>query len=180
MDPCPYRADLNPIPIRGRWDRVDRHPASGALRVVDYKYRAKGQVEAKDRNLLQAAVRGSRLQPALYTLMAAASSGESQGSLPEQVDFLYLLPHTTPGVERASFAATAWQGPAGQMLNKTLQVLVEGVRDGKHVIVPDAYCAHCDFSTACRRAHQPSWWRAYRSSQAGLVRSLRSLKVPRD
>ena len=176
----PYRADLNPLPIRGRWDRVDRHPGSGGLRVVDYKYRANGQVEAKDRNLLQAALRGSRLQPALYTLMAATSSGESQGSLPEQVDFLYLLPHATPGVERASFAATAWQGPAGQMLSKTLQVLVEGVRDGQHVIVPDAYCAHCDFSTACRRAHQPSWWRAYRSSQVGLLRSLRSLKVPRD
>ncbi|MBI4002738.1 MAG: PD-(D/E)XK nuclease family protein, partial [Nitrospira defluvii] len=176
----PYRADLDSVPIRGRWDRVDRHPASGALRVIDYKYRANGQVEAKDRNLLQAALRGIRLQPALYTLMAATSSGESQGPLPEQVDFLYLLPHTMPGVERASFAASAWQGPSGHMLNKTMQVLVEGVRDGQHFIVPDAYCAHCDFSTACRRAHQPSWWRAYRSSQAGMLRSLRSLKVPRD
>ena len=63
------------------------------------------------------------------------------------------------------------------MLNTTLQVLVDGVRAGQHDIVPDAYCAHCDFSTACRRAHQPSWWRAYRSPQAGLLRSLRSLKV---
>ena len=176
----PYRVDLDPVPIRGRWDRVDRHLVSGTLRVIDYKYRANGQVETKDRNLVQAALRGSRLQPALYTLMVAGSPGESQGPLPEQVDFLYLLPHATPGVERASFPASVWQGPAGQILNKTLQVLVEGVRDGQHVIVPDAYCAHCDFSTACRRAHQPSWWRAYRSSQAGLVRSLRSLKVSRD
>ena len=176
----PYRADLDPVPIRGRWDRVDRHPVSKALRVIDYKYRANDQVEVKDRNLVQSAFRGSRLQPALYTLMTATLPGESQDSLPEQVDFLYLLPRATPSVERASFPAKAWQGSAGPMLNRTLQVLVEGVRDGHHVIVPDAYCAHCDFSTACRRTHQPSWWRAYRSSQAGLLRSLRSLKVPRD
>ena len=75
--------------------------------MIDYKYRANGQVEAKDRNLLQAALRGTRLQPALYTLMTAtSSSGESQGFLPEQVDFLYLLPQGRPGVERASFAGS--------------------------------------------------------------------------
>ena len=177
----PYRAHLDPVPIRGRWDRVDRHPDSGALRVIDYKYRANGRVEAKDLNLLQAALRGTRLQPALYALMAAtSSSGEAKGPLPVQVDFLYLLPQGTPGVERASFAASDWQGSSGSMIQKTVQTLVDGVRDGQHFIVPDAYCTHCDFSTACRRAHQPSWWRAYRSSQAGALRSLRLLKVPRD
>ncbi len=175
-----YQADLDPVPIRGRWDRVDRHPGSRALRVIDYKYRANDLVEAKDRNLVQSALRGSRLQPALYTLMTARLPGQSQDSMPQQVDFLYLMPRATPGVERASFPASAWQGSAGPMLNETLQVLVEGVRDGRHVIVPDAYCARCDFSTVCRRTHQPSWWRAHRSSQAGLLRSLRSLKVPRD
>jgi len=168
------------VPLRGRWDRVDRHPASRALRVVDYKYRVNGQVEATDRNLLQAAIRGKRLQPALYVFMAAAaSSGESQGLLPERVDFLYLLPQGSPGVERATFPASAWQGPSGPMLTDTLHRLVEGVRAGHHVILPDTYCDQCEFSIACRRTHQPSWWRAYRSSQAGALRQLRSLKDAR-
>jgi ATP-dependent helicase/nuclease subunit B len=169
------------IPLRGRWDRLDRHPVSGALRVIDYKYRANDRVEAKDRNLLQAAVRAQRLQPALYALMAAAGLPEDQqGPIPEQVEFFYLLPRAMPAVERASFAAAAWQGPSGPMLSRTLQVLVDGVRAGQHFIVPDAHCAHCEFSTVCRRAHQPSWWRAYRSSQARALREVRSQKVARD
>ncbi|WHZ21795.1 MAG: ATP-dependent helicase/nuclease AddAB, subunit B [Nitrospira sp.] len=168
------------VPLRGRWDRLDRHPASGALRVVDYKYRANGRVEPKDRNLLQAALRGIRLQPALYSVMAPDSShGEPPGPLPEQVDFLYLLPEGSPTVERASFTASAWQGPSGPILTHTVQVLVEGVHSGQHVILPDAYCDHCEFSIACRRTHQPSWWRAYRSSQVGELRRVRSLKEAR-
>ncbi len=169
------------VPLRGRWDRVDRHPASGALRVIDYKYRANDRVEAKDRQLLQAALRAQRLQPALYTLMALAKAGEEVDSpLPEQVEFVYLLPQGTPAVERASFAASAWQGSSGPLLSRTLQVLIDGIRAGQHVIVPDAYCTHCEFSTACRRAHQPSWWRAYRSSQARTLREVRTQKVARD
>lgn len=176
----PQGPGLEAVPLRGRWDRVDRHPDSGALRVVDYKYRANNRVEPKERNLLQAAVRGKRLQPALYILMAAAApSGESPGPLPERVDFLYLLPQGSPSVERASFSASAWQGPSGPMLSNTLRLLVEGVRTGQHVILPDAHCDHCEFSTACRRTHQPSWWRAYRSPQAGELRRVRSLKEAR-
>ncbi len=178
LPPCP---DREPVAIRGRWDRVDRHPASGSLRVIDYKYRGTGQVDAKDRNLLQAGLRGARLQPALYALMTATSpAGEQLGPIPEQVDFLYLLSQRHPGIERASFSGAAWQGPSGAMLTNTIRLLVEGVRAGQHEIVPDAYCVHCEFSTACRRTHQPTWWRAYRSSQARLLRSLRSLKVARD
>ena len=169
------------VPLRGRWDRVDRHPGSGALRVIDYKYRANDRVEAKDRNLLQAALRAHRLQPALYALMAVEGSAEKPANpLPEQVEFFYLLPQGTPTVERASFAASAWQGSSGPMLSRTLQVLIDGIRAGQHFIVPEAHCAHCEFSTACRRAHQPSWWRAYRSSQANALRTVRSQKVARD
>lgn len=151
------------------------------MRVIDYKYRANDRVEAKDRNLLQAALRAQRLQPALYAVMTAAeSSGDRQGPQPEQVEFLYLLPHAAPAVERVSFAASAWQGPSGPMLSRTMQVLFDGIRAAQYFIVPDAHCTHCDFSTACRRAHQPSWWRAYRSSQARTLRDVRSQKVSRD
>ena len=170
------------LPLRGRWDRLDRHPVSGAVQVIDYKYRANDRIEPKDRQLLQAAVRAQRLQPALYALMALAATDELAPSpQPEQVEFLYLMPNGKPTIERASFASSYWQGPSGPLLSYTLQVLVDGIRSGRHFVVPDtAHCAHCEFSTACRKAHQPSWWRAYRSSQAQALRSVRSQKVPRD
>ena len=170
------------VPIRGRFDRIDRHPTSGALRVIDYKYRAHDQVDAKDRNLLQAAVRAQRLQPALYALMTlAGSSGDAGQAFPEQVDFVYLLPQGEPAVERASFEASAWQGPSGPLLSQTMRTLLDGIRDGQHFIVPDAtHCSHCDFSTLCRRTHQPTWWRAYRAAPAKALREIRSQKVTRD
>jgi ATP-dependent helicase/nuclease subunit B len=170
------------IYLRGRWDRLDRHPVSGAVRVIDYKYRANDRIEAKDRQLLQAAVRAQRLQPPLYALMAAAESGErTESPQPEQVEFLYLLPQGEPAIERASFAASCWRGPSGPALSRTVQLLVEGIRRGRHFIAPDAaHCAHCEFSTACRKAHHPTWWRAYRSSLANVLRTVRSQKVARD
>ena len=170
------------IALRGRWDRLDRHPLSGALRVIDYKYRANDRVEAKDRQLLQAAVRAQRLQPALYALMAVAESGDQAHSLqPEQVEFLYLLPQGMPAVERASFAASCWQGASGPMLSRTMQVLLDGIRSGRHFIVPDAaHCDYCEFATACRKAHQPSLWRLRRSPLAGALHAVRLQKVARD
>ncbi|GAB1724225.1 MAG: hypothetical protein GDA65_10995 [Nitrospira sp. CR1.1] len=170
------------IPLRGRWDRLDRHPVSGAIQVIDYKYRTSDRVEAKDRQLLQAAVRAYHLQPALYALMAVDSLNEPvSGLYPEQVDFFYLLPQGMPMIERASFAASSWQGPSGPLLSRTVHLLVDGIRSGRHFIVPDtAHCAHCEFSAACRKAHQPSWWRAYRSSQASVLRTVRSQKAARD
>ncbi len=170
------------IGLRGRWDRLDRHPLSGALRVIDYKYRANDRVEAKDRQLLQAAVRAQRLQPALYALMAVAESDEQAHSLqPEQVEFVYLLPQGMPAVERASFAASCWQGASGPMLSRTMQVLLDGIRSGRHFIVPDAaHCDYCEFATACRKAHQPSLWRLRRSPLAGALHAVRLQKVARD
>ena len=170
------------IPLHGRWDRLDRHPMSGAVRVIDYKYRANNRIEAKDRQLLQAAVRAQRLQPALYALMAVDGSGEhTQSSQPEQVEFVYLLPQGEPAIERASFAASSWQGPSGPTLSRTVQLLVDGIRGGRHFIVPEAaHCDHCEFATACRKSHQPSLWRLRRSSLASALRTVRFEKVARD
>lgn len=170
------------ILLRGRWDRLDRHPVSGATRVIDYKYRANDRVEPKDRQLLQAGLRAQRLQPALYSLMTPAGSDEQPcGSPPEQVEFVYLLPQSLPAIESASFATSSWQGSSGPILSRTVQLLVDGIRSGRHFIVPDtAHCDHCEFSTACRKTHQPSLWRTRRSPLAGALRAVRFEKVARD
>jgi ATP-dependent helicase/nuclease subunit B len=66
------------------------------------------------------------------------------------------------------------------VLKKTVKTLVDGIREGRYVIVPDGYCDHCEFSTACRRFHNPSWWRAHSSPPANLLRHLRKQKVPHE
>ena len=170
------------VPMRGRLDRVDRHPVSGVVRVIDYKYRANSRVEAKDRNLLQAAIRAHRLQPALYALMTLAEPLDgARHALPERVEFVYLLPQGEPAVDRASFDSSAWQGPSGPLLSRAVQTLLNGIREGRHFIVPDeTHCSHCDYSALCRRTHQPTWWRAYRAAAAKELREIRSQKVARD
>ncbi len=148
--------------------------------MIDYKYRANNRIEAKDRQLLQAAVRAQRLQPALYALMAVTGSDASTPQ-PEQVEFVYLLPQGKPAIERASFAASSWQGASGPTLSRTVQLLIDGIRDGRHFIVPEAaHCDHCEFATACRKSHQPSLWRLRRSPLAGALRAVRFQKVARD
>ncbi len=168
------------LPIRGRWDRVDRVGSSGPLRVIDYKYRPGGEVKPEDRNLVQAAVRGKRLQPALYALMRPTSLPEQSAGPPEQVDFLYLLPQGSRAVQRASFPLTGWSGASGDQLRRNVGHLVDGVRVERFFILPDGYCAYCDFAVACRRSHHSTWWRSYRSPEARALRLLRRTRLDRE
>ena len=102
-------------------------------------------------------------------------------ALPERVEFVYLLPQGEPAIDRASFDSSAWQGPSGPLLSRAVQTLLNGIREGRHFIVPDeTHCSHCDYSALCRRTHQPTWWRAYRAAAAKELREIRSQKVARD
>jgi len=167
-----------PIAIHGFWDRVDRVAATGALRIIDYKFRAGSEVKAEDRNLLQAAVRGKRVQPAMYSLMQPTSPlPDGATGTPELVEFVYLLPDSEQAVERAQFAADTWSGPAGTQLRNSLGEMIEGVRKERFFILPDSYCAYCEFAVACRRDHQPTWWRSYRAAEARKLRELRRRKI---
>jgi ATP-dependent helicase/nuclease subunit B len=169
------------VPIRGRWDRVDRIGQGTTLRVVDYKYRPGSEVKPEDRNLLQAGVRGKRLQAAFYSLMSPSALPDGIASVaPEEVVFMYLLPGGEPAVERAVFPRTAWSSPQGDQLRKNIEMLIDGVRTEQFFILPDGYCAYCDYAAACRRAHQPTWWRSYRSAEARALRILRRTRLGRE
>ena len=72
---------------------------------------------------------------------------------------------------------SAYPQEAGAMLRDTLSRLINGIRDGLFFIVPDAYCGTCEFRVACRREHQPTLWRASRSSEAKQLTALRTLEV---
>jgi ATP-dependent helicase/nuclease subunit B len=161
-----------PLKIRGRIDRLDRHRESGMLRIIDYKLKLGRSIAVEDRQLVQSAVRGYRLQPPLYTRLHVPDHGT-----PAQAQLVFLAPSWPTPVWRSSFDADVWDKAAGETLRDTLRCLIEGIRDGRFFIIPDAYCETCEFRVACRREHQPTWWRASRSVEARRLTALRTLEV---
>ncbi len=160
--------------IRGRLDRVDRHSVTRRIRVIDYKYRHASNLKADDRNLVQAALRGKRLQPALYACMVLTESQDR----PERVDFVFLVPHGDPLVERASFDRTVWDSSSGKPLMDTIRTLLDGIQSGRHLILPGTYCSYCEYTVSCRYLHHPTWWRAHRDADSKSLRLLRRQKEP--
>ncbi len=173
----PDTGEFGDLRIHGRLDRVDRHVASRRVRVIDYKYRDAPYLQADERNLVQSALRGKRLQPALYACMVLTGCGESGSQdRPERVDFVFLVPNGNPIVERASFDRTVWSSPSGKPLADTIRILLEGIRFGRHVILPGSYCAYCECAVSCRSLHHPTWWRARRDANSKSLRLLRKQK----
>jgi ATP-dependent helicase/nuclease subunit B len=160
------------LKIRGRIDRLDRHRDTGALRVLDYKFKVGLAMKPEDRNLVQSAVRGYRLQPPLYSCLTV--SGQPTAS---QVQFLFLAPQWPSAISRSTFEALSWTSDTGVLIQKTVRALVDGIRTGRFFILPDGYCDGCDFRVACRREHTPTWWRAYRAAEPKALKMLRLQKI---
>ncbi len=169
--------ELDGLPIRGRFDRLDRRVSPPAVRVVDFKYRVSTKMQDKERQLLLSAVRGFRLQPPLYVLLQASSQPGGPPARPERVEFVYLAPSWKPVVQRARFDAAEWAGPNRSQLRATLTCLLAGVKEGQFPILPDRYCDYCEFRTACRLSHGPTWWRAHQSALARRLRRMRKQKM---
>lgn len=166
---------LPPLKIHGQLDRVDRHRTSGAIRVVDYKYKTGTAMKPEDRRLVQSAVRGYRLQPPLYARMIVLEQ-----SAPSLVQFLFLAPQWPAPIVGSTFDAAVWSSGSGASIERTIGLLAEGIRAGRYFILPDSYCEHCDFHVACRREHQPTWWRSYRAAEPKELKALRSIRVAED
>lgn len=174
--------------VHGRLDRVDRRETPPAARVVDYKYKQGRDLKGRDKDLLTGAVRGLRLQPPLYALFDLARVGGGTGEAPqaaarpERVDFLYVVARGESAVQRATLDASAWDGAAGPQLGRMLRLVLEGIREGRYFILPDdgwdePYCDACAFSSVCRRAHGPTWLRAYTAQPARALRRARRQKA---
>ena len=164
--------DGESLKIRGRIDRLDRNRESGALRVVDYKFKAGSSMKPEDRNLTQSAVRGYRLQPPFYSCLTVP--GQSTAS---HVQFLFLAPAWAKPIDRSPFDAPSWASETGRRIQRTIKALMDGIRAGRFFILPDGYCDQCEFRVICRRAHAPTWWRAYRAAEPKVLRTLRTQKI---
>ncbi|MEQ1796280.1 MAG: PD-(D/E)XK nuclease family protein [Nitrospira sp.] len=161
--------------IRGRVDRIDRHRDTGALRIIDYKFKTGAAMKAEDRNLPQSALRGYRLQPPLYARLLMPGM-----PLPSQVQFMFLAPQWDSSIARSTFDAAMLAGEPGRKIQETLRQLITGLQAGRFFILPDTYCEHCEFRVICRREHQPSWWRSYRSAEVNALKSLRSQRLSEE
>jgi len=159
----------------GRIDRIDKHRDTGAIRIIDYKFKTGGSMKSEDRNLLQSAIRGYRLQPPLYARLLMPDR-----SVPSQVQFMFLAPQWEPPIAHSTFDVAALSGESGRQIQQTLRLLITGLQAGRFFIVPDTYCEQCEFRIVCRREHQPSWWRSYRSDEVKALRGLRLQRAPEE
>ncbi len=165
-------ANQTPLKIHGRVDRIDRRRGSGELRIIDYKFKAGSGMKPEDRHLIQAAVRGYRLQPPLYACLTIPNLPS-----PSQVQFFFLAPNWPAPIARSTFDTSTWSSDAGTRLHGTIRTLVEGIQAGRYFIVPDGYCDTCEFRVACRREHAATWWRAHRAAEPKALRALRIERV---
>jgi ATP-dependent helicase/nuclease subunit B len=161
-----------PIKIHGRVDRIDRFKDSGELRIIDYKLKTGSSQAPEDRNLVQSAVRGTRLQPPLYACLTFPDQPR-----PSRVEFVFLAPNWPKPIGRSVFESATWLSEVGVMLQRTVKTLMEGIQAGRYYILPDGYCDTCEFRVACRREHAPTWWRSYRATEPKTIRMLRSQRV---
>ncbi|MBS0152534.1 MAG: exodeoxyribonuclease V subunit gamma [Nitrospira sp.] len=160
------------LKIQGRLDRLDRHRDSGALRIIDYKYKTGSAMKTEDRNLRQSAVRGYRLQPPFYARLDLGELGTTEG-----VQLLFVAPNWSKAIDRSMFTKRDWSGNTGALLQDTIERLVVGLKAGQFFILPGTYCEACEYRVACRCEHQLTWWRSYRSPESKDLRSLRTIKV---
>ena len=162
--PDDWPDSLKGLTIRGRMDRIDRNDRDGsALRVIDYKFKFGAAPATQDKNLVRAALRGERLQPPFYYLLAQAWAEHQGGkSAPAiEADFYYIAQRWANGpLFRAPYDRQGLSDKVGAATKETIAYLANGVRQGRYFIHRGEYCGHCDVAAICRKNHPPSLWRA--------------------
>ena len=91
---------LKGLTIGGRMDRIDRNQRdNNALRVIDYKFKFGGAPATQDKNLVRAALRGERLQPPFYYLLAEKWSERRAGNPAPSIEshFYYIAQRWSDG-----------------------------------------------------------------------------------
>ena len=181
----PAQAQAQPelLKIRGRFDRVDKAVNHSRVRIVDYKVSLRRSFQADELDLVSKALQGRQLQPPLYSFMTAlnleretAVVGLSTSTF-QSVDFRYLRPLQEESVYSASFSGAIWDTATGEQLRRTIHGWIQGIRDGKFFILPGTYCRSCQYASACRYQHHPSWSRAYGLPLATTYRQIRKQKA---
>ena len=172
---------LKGLAIRGRMDRIDRK--AEALRVIDYKFKFGANPATEDKDLIRAALRGERLQPPFYYLLAQSWVEEhGQTSRPGiEANFYFIAPRWSQGpLITRSYGSEGLANRAGAETKQTIAYLADGVRQGRFFINRGEYCGRCDAAPICRKNHPPSLWRAENDPVTELHRALREKAIKDD
>jgi ATP-dependent helicase/nuclease subunit B len=172
---------LKGLAIRGRMDRIDRKV--DALRVIDYKFKFGTNPATQDKNLIRAALRGERLQPPFYYMLAQSWLEEHQQTSPPAIEanFYFIAPRWSEGpLITTSYGSEGLANKAGAETKQTIAYLADGVRQGRFFINRGEYCGRCDAAPICRKNHPPSLWRAENDPVAEPHRALRGKDLQDD
>jgi len=166
------------LPVRGRIDRLDR-TGGGSFRVIDYKVSLSTTGAKIEADLAKAAIRGERLQPPLYLLLARAILAEDA---PGEARFYAIQPRDETLLDRRrALDGAFWSSGNAAIFRSTLQTILDGLREGTFPITPDegehGVCSRCDFSSICRKGHFRSRRRAEESPFAKRLAALAALEV---
>ncbi len=175
--PLPIAGD--PVRAFGRLDRIDGGK-EGRFRVVDYKFTLSGNPRHLTGGFERPALRGERLQPPIYQVLAREKLG---GGARGTSTFFVLAPRAEERFQRLEGLAEGfWESPAGKECGATLRAILDGIRGGGFPITPgedgNGPCGKCDFGAVCRKGHYPSRWRASRSPAALAMEALAAKDVP--
>ena len=179
--PDGWPESLNHLLIRGRVDRIDCK--ADALRVIDYKFKFGASPATQDKNLIRAALRGERLQPPFYYLLAHRWAEERvQRAAPAvEANFYYIAPRWLEGpLTSKTYGSDALAGATGAETKQTIAYLASGIRDGRFFINRGEYCGQCDAAPICRKNHPPSLWRAVNDPITEPHRALREKAFDTD
>jgi ATP-dependent helicase/nuclease subunit B len=172
--PADWPEPLNGLAIRGRMDRIDRNETT--LRVIDYKFKFGASPAAQDKNLIRAALRGERLQPPFYYMLAQHWAEEQLKPSPAAIeaDFYYIAQRWAEGpLLSTAYGSEGLTDKIGAATKQTIAYLADGVRQGRFFLNRGEYCGHCDAAPICRKNHPPSLWRADNDPLTEPHRALR-------
>jgi hypothetical protein len=157
---APASGEVGGVRIRAVLDRVDRDPASGRLRIIEYKRRFGDAWKIK---LATLARRGRKLQAPLYLSVASAAGFGDAGSQPTEIALYFVENYASddPSLEAIfeqchvrRLDAETWTAAEPQ-ISRVVQVFAGLVREGWFFIRPQegprGHCARCDFGTVCRK-----------------------------
>ena len=180
--PVDWPEPLKNLTIRGRMDRIDRK--DDALRVIDYKFKLGANPATQDKNLIRAALRGERLQPPFYYMLAQRWAEEQMKEIARpaiEADFYYIASRWSDGpLISTPYASEGLADKAGAATKQTIAYLADGVRQGRFFINRGEYCGRCDAAPICRKNHPPSVWRAENDPVTELHRALRKKDLKDD
>ena len=145
--PADWPEPLNGLTIRGRMDRIDRNDSG--LRVIDYKFKFGAKPASQDTNLLRAALRGERLQPPFYYMLAQHWAEEqttsSHRDRPSKRTFTTSRTRWAEGpLLSTSYGSAGLTDQLGAATQQTIAYLADGVRQGRFFLNRGDYCGRCD------------------------------------